>query len=59
MILSTTVRQEVSYRTVGDELQEELERLHRLGYKVINVTETKVSPLPRMSSQGFIIVYEC
>jgi hypothetical protein len=59
MILSTTVRQEVSYRTVGDELDEELERLQRLGYKIINVTGTKVNPLPKMSNQGFIILYEC
>ena len=59
MIASTTVRQETSYRTVGDELNEELKRLQRLGYKIISVTETKVSPLPRMSDQGFIVLYEC
>jgi len=58
MIISKTVRQEVSYRDVGDELNDELERLQRLGYKIISVTETKVSPLPRMSNQGFIILYE-
>ena len=59
MILSTTVRQEVSYRPVGYELNDKLERLQRLGYKIISVTETKISPLPRMSNQGFIVLYEC
>lgn len=59
MILSKTVRQEVSYRPVGYELNEELERLQRLGYKIISVTETKVDTIHGMSNQGFIIVYEC
>jgi hypothetical protein len=59
MILSTTVRQEVSYRPVGYELNDKLERLQRLGYKIISVTETKVDTVRKLSNQGFIIVYEC
>lgn len=59
MILSKTVRQEVSYRPVGYELNEELRRLQGLGYKIVNVTETKVDTIRGMSNQGFIILYEC
>lgn len=58
MILSKTVRQIVSYRTVGDELSNELTLLQKSGFKVKDVTETEVTPIPGMSTQGFIIIYE-
>lgn len=58
MIMSKTVRQIASYRPVGYELNDELERLQRLGYKIISVTETEVSTIRNFSNQGFIILYE-
>lgn len=56
MIHSEIVEQIVSYRTVGKELGETLERLQNFGYKILNVYETTVSNT--CSTQGFIVIYD-
>lgn len=58
MIASTVVRQIVSYRPVGYELGDELKRLQRMRYRIIDVIETEVGSTPKLSNQGFIILYE-
>ena len=59
MIFSRIIKQQYSYASVGDELDEFLRYIQlEKGYKVISVIETKVNPLPGYSDQGFIVLYD-
>ena len=59
MIKSEIIRQTSEYTPVSTELKKALDAIQSSwGYKVIDVYETQVHNIPRMSSQGFIILYE-
>lgn len=59
MILSYEVKQIVSYKTVGSELEDRLDIIQNEWHgKVLNVIETKVPNGMGCSNQGFIIIYE-
>lgn len=55
---AVTVRQTVSYKSVGEELSDKLRQYNKLGHEVMNVFETKVGKIPGCSDQGFIVVFK-
>ena len=59
MIKSEIIRQTSEYTPVSTELEKALEAIQSAReYKVLNVFETKVNAIPRMTEQAFIILYE-
>lgn len=55
MIHSTVVQQVVSYRPVGYELKDTIDRLNSQGCEIISIHETKVNST--YNEQAFIIIY--
>ena len=59
MIKSSTIRQISEYTPISTELEKALDAIQNsCGYKVLNVYETQVLEIPRLTKQGFIILYD-
>ena len=59
MIKAITVSQCAYDTNAGELLIKKLDELQIIsGYKIINIFETKVTPIPNLSDQGFVIIYD-